>query len=154
MTDDELKQKIKEVLAESRFTTGEREVSVEEMALFQPRLGTVMLEVGQRAWILYYAAKAGNWKLAKSHCENIEELIEAGSFLRPKYGQEMKKFLAEDWPAIGKAIENQSLSEFEGAFHKAIDQANAYHDVTRRPWLKWKLPGTPPPDLDLAPPKR
>jgi len=150
MDDDELKQKIKEVLTESRLWTGEREVSVDEMALFQPKLGSVMLEVGQRTWTLYYAAKAGNWKLAKNYGEKIGELIEGGAFLRPKFGEEMKTFLAEDWPAVGKAIENEDIKEFEEAFHKAIDQANAYHELTHRPWLKWKLPDTPPPDLDLT----
>lgn len=152
MTDDELKAKIKEVLGETRFWTGERDITVEEMALFQPRLGTLMQEVGQRTWTLFYAAKAGNWKLASSQWETIQELMEIGAFQRPKYEGELKKFLGEDWPKIGQAIESQNFKVFEEAFHKAIEQANAYHDLTHRPFIKWKLPDSPPLELDLTPP--
>jgi hypothetical protein len=151
MTDDELKEKIKEVLAEYRTWTGQRDISVEEMALFQPRLGTVMVEVGQRTWTLYYAAKAGNWKMAKSQWEEIQELMQVGAFQRPKYAEELNKFIAEDWPAIGKAIEDQNFEAFEPAFRKAIEQANAYHDLKYRPFIQWKLPDFPPPGLDLTP---
>lgn len=60
------------------------------------------------------------------------------------------KFIAEDWPAIGQAIENQDFQAFEPAFHKAIDQANAYHDLKHRPFIRCKLPDFPPLGLDLA----
>ena len=36
-------------------------------------------------------------------------------------------------------------------FHAAIDAANAYHELKEKPYIYWKLPDTPPPDLDLRP---
>ncbi|MGH7965558.1 MAG: hypothetical protein ACRERD_27725, partial [Candidatus Binatia bacterium] len=57
----------------------------------------------------------------------------------------------EDWPQIGKAIEDKDFSAFETAFHHAIEQANAYHELKDKPYIRWQLPSQPPPDLDLKP---
>ena len=40
---------------------------------------------------------------------------------------------------------------FEAAFHSAIDMANAYHELKEKPYIRWKLPDAPPPDMDLTP---
>ena len=29
--------------------------------------------------------------------------------------------------------------------------ANAYHELKEKPYIRWKLPETPPPDMDLKP---
>jgi hypothetical protein len=29
--------------------------------------------------------------------------------------------------------------------------ANAYHELKEKPYIRWKLPDAPPPDLDLTP---
>lgn len=151
MADDELRETMRKLLAESTFWTGERDVSVEDMAvLFAPALGTLMLEVGQRTWTLYYAAQAGNWSLARSQWERIQELIERGSLVRPQYAPNLDKFLAEDWPPLHAAIESQDFSALDVAFKRAIDQANSYHDLEHRRFIRWVLPDSPPPGLDLT----
>jgi hypothetical protein len=151
MTDDELREKVKAVLAEIGVWSGHREMTVEELAVIQPGLGRIMPEVGQRAWKLYYAAKAGNWPLAKFEWKEISELMELGAFTRPKHEEALNKFLAENWPGVGKAIESEDFKSFEEAFQKAIEQANAYHELKEKPYIRWKLPNQPPPDLDLTP---
>ncbi len=60
MTDEELKEKVKQILTEVGVWTGHREMTVEEIGMIQPGLARIMPEVGQRTWKLYYAAKEGH----------------------------------------------------------------------------------------------
>lgn len=154
MTDDELKEKVKAVLAEVGVWTGHREMTMEELAVIQPGLGRIMPEIGQRAWKLYYAAKAENWPLAKFQWKEIQGLMELGAFTRPKHEEALNKFLAENWPGVGKAIEDEDVKAFEEAFNKAIEQANAYHELKEKPYIRWRVPDRPPPDLDLTPKRK
>ena len=151
MTDDELREKVKAVLAEIGVWTGHREMTLEEVAVIQPGLGRIMPQIGQRAWKLYYAAKAKNWPLAKFQWKEIKELMELGAFTRPKYEESLTKFMAENWSGVGKALEQEDFGAFQEAFQKAIEQANAYHELKEKPYIRWKLPDQPPPDLDLTP---
>jgi len=151
MTDEELKEKVKQILTEVGVWTGHREVTVEEIGMIQPGLARIMPEVGQRTWKLYYAAKEEHWALAKFQWGEIKELMELGAFTRPKHEEALNQFLAEDWPALGKAIQNEDFPAFEAAFHHAIEQANAYHELKDKPYIRWKLPDHPPPDLDMKP---
>jgi hypothetical protein len=151
MTDEELKEKVKQILTEVGVWTGHREMTVEEIGIIQPGLGRIMPEVGQRTWKLYYAAKEGHWALAKFQWEEIKGLMELGGFTRPKHEEALNQFLAEDWPGVGKAIQNEDFPAFEAAFHHAIEQANAYHELKDKPFIRWQLPSQPPPDLDMKP---
>jgi len=151
MTDEELKEKVKQILTEVGVWTGHREMTVEEIGMIQPGLARIMPEVGQRTWKLYYAAKEGHWALAKFQWGEIKELMELGAFTRPKHEEALNQFLAEDWPSLSKAIQNEDFPAFEAAFHHAIEQANAYHELKDKPYIRWKLPDSPPPDLDMKP---
>jgi hypothetical protein len=151
MTDDEFKEKVKEVLSEMGVWSGHREMTVQELATIQPGLGRIMPDIGLRTWKLYYAAKAKHWELAKFQWKEIRELMELGAYTRPKYEESLNQFLHEDWPALGKAIDNEDFAAFETAFHKAIEQANAYHELKDKPYIRWRLPEAPPPDLDMTP---
>ncbi len=151
MTDDELKEKIKEVLAEVGVWSGHREMTLEEVAVIQPGLARIMPEVGDRTWKLYYAAKEGHWELAKFQWKEIQELMELGSFTRPKHEDALQQFMTEDWAPVGKAIDNQDFYTLEEAFSKAIEQANAYHELKDRPYIRWRLPDHPPPDIEMKP---
>lgn len=151
MTDEELKAKVKEILTETGVWTGHREMTVEEIGIIQPGLGRIMPEVGQRTWKLYYAAKNEHWELAKFQWKEIQELMELGAFTRPKHEEALNQFLREDWPQIGKAIDNKDFAAFETAFQHAVEQANAYHELKEKPYIRWQLPSQPPPDLDMKP---
>ena len=58
---------------------------------------------------------------------------------------------AEDVEQVKQAIEAKDWDKFETAFHAMIDQANSYHAVYDKPWLRYKIPDDPPPDLDVTP---
>ena len=52
---------------------------------------------------------------------------------------------------VTEAIDGKDLDTFEKAFKISIERANFYHEERGKPYLVWKLPATPPPDLDLEP---
>jgi hypothetical protein len=133
------------------FHSGHREMTVEDIATIQPGLGRIMPDVGTRTWKLFYAAKAGNWPLAKFQHKEVKGLLELGAFTRPKYEDNLNQFLTENWKPIGDAIEKKDFAAFEKAFHAAVEAGNAFHELRDKPYLRWKLPETPPPDLDFTP---
>jgi hypothetical protein len=151
MTDEEFKEKVKEVLMEAGIWSGHREMTVPELAAIQPGLGRIMPEIGIRTWKLYYAARARHWELAKFEWKEINGLMELGGYTRPKYEESLEQFMREDWAPVGQAIDKQDFDAFETAFRKAVEQANAYHELKDKPYIRWRLPEQPPPDLDMMP---
>ena len=147
MNDEELEAKVKALT----FWSGKNSMTIEDMATIQPGLARIMPEVGARTWKLFYAAKLGNWPMAKFQWKEIQGLMELGAFMRPKHEDALNQFMAEQWKALERPLEAQDFGAFEKAFHEAIDMANAYHELKEKPYIYWKLPETPPPDLDLRP---
>jgi hypothetical protein len=147
MDEKEFEEKVRALT----FWSGKNYMTLDDMATVQPGLARLMPEVGARAWKLFYAAKAGNWPMAEFQHKEIRGLMELGAFMRPKHEEALNKFLEEDWKPLEAAIEKQDIAAFEKLFANAIDMANAYHELKDKPYIRWKLPDTPPPDLDLAP---
>jgi hypothetical protein len=147
MTDKELEEKIKAL----SFSSGKNDMTIEDMATIQPGLARIMPEIGARTWKLYYAAKLENWPMAKFQYKEIIGLFELGAFMRPKHEAAINQYLEENWRPLEATIERKSFGAFEVAFRAAIDAANAYHELKEKPYIYWKLPETPPPDLDLRP---
>ena len=147
MDDETLIEKLKMLT----FWGGHREMSIEDVVTIQPGLGRIMPEIGARTWKLYYAAKAGNWPLAKFEFKEIKGLMELGAFTRPKHEEALNQFMEENWKTLEGPLQNEDFAAFEAAFHKSVEAANAYHELKEKPYIVWKLPDTPPPDLDLRP---
>lgn len=147
MTDEEFEAKVKALT----FWSGKNSMTIEDIATVQPGLARLMPEVGMRTWKLYYAAKLENWPMAKFQYKEIVGLMELGAFMRPKHAEALNQFLEENWKPLEAAIADKNFAAFEEAFHKAIDAANAYHELKEKPYIRWVLPDTPPPDLDLRP---
>jgi hypothetical protein len=131
--------------------SGHRNMTVEDIARLQPGLGRIMPEIGQRTWKLYYAAKAKNWPLAAFQAKEITGLMELGAFTRPKHADALNQYIEKNWKPLQEAIARKDWAGFEAAFRKAVKAANAYHVLKDKPYIIWKLPQTPPPDLDVRP---
>lgn len=131
--------------AEGRKLTGD------DLAALQPGLSRLMPEIGNRFWKLYHAAQARNWPLAKFQLKEATKLMELAAFTRPKYEEHLGKFIEEQVKPLMAALEAENLERFNHEFHGAVDQANAYHELHDKPFLRWKVPAQPPPDLDLTP---
>jgi hypothetical protein len=147
MTENELEEKVKGMT----FWSGKNSMTIEDMAAIQPGLARIMPEIGARTWKLFYAAKLGNWPMAKFQYKEIIGLFEMGAFMRPKHEAAINQYLAENWKPLEQPIADQDFAQFEKSFHAAIDAANAYHELKEKPYIQWKLPETLPPDLDLTP---
>ena len=131
--------------------TGKGEFNLSDLGPLMPGMAEIMPLVGGRIWKCYYAGKAGNRELARFQLKEAVNLMEKGAFLRPKYVENMDKFINEEVAVVKKAIESEDWDGFETAFHAMVDAANCYHDVYDKPYLRWKIPEMPPPDLDLTP---
>jgi len=151
MTDEELLEKVKSLPVSGGKG---RPLSLEELVMIQPGLARIMPEIGARTWKLYYAAKAENWPLASFQFKEIKSLMELGALTRPKHEDALNQFMEENWKPLQDAINKKDFRAFEDAFNKSIEAANAYHELKEKPYIVWKLPDTPPPDLDLRPRKK
>ena len=125
--------------------------TIEQLSSFAPGLGTLMPEIGTRTWKLYYAAKAQNWPLAKFQAGELRGLMLRGATTRPRYEKDLKDYIQEHLERLRAAIDAMDFEAFDKAFHEAVESANSYHVTTDHPFIVWKLPDYPPPDLDLTP---
>lgn len=130
---------------------GARKMTLDELGRTQPGMGRLMPEVGARVWKAYYAAEAQNWPMARFQLKEAVGLMELGAFVRPKYDRTMTRFLEDDLAPVAAAIENGDWPAFERAFAVMVERANYYHEVFNKGFIRWRLPDTPPPDLDLTP---
>ena len=131
--------------------TGKGQFKLSELGALMPGMAEIMPLIGDRIWKCYYAGLAKNKPLARFQLKEAVNLMQKGTFLRPKYTENMDKFLAEDVEPVKVAIEGEDWDAFEPAFTAMIEAANSYHDVYDKNFLKYKLPSEPPPDLDMTP---
>jgi hypothetical protein len=147
-------EKVREIVGAMTFDNGKWEMGIDAIALVQPGLARIMPEIGARTWKLYYAAKAKNWPMALFQWKETKALFELGAFMRPKHAAAIEEYLRDSWPPLEKAIKAEDLDGFLSAFDRAIDDANAWHEKKEKPYIRWKVPSEPPPDLDLEPRRR
>ncbi len=124
--------------------------SLSDLGHLMPGMAEVMPLVGARIWKCYYAGQAKNRALARFQLSEAVNLMEKGAILRPKYADNMEKFINGSVAALRTIIESEDWDAFEGAFKTMVDEANGYHEFYDKSFLRWKVPDQPPPDLDLS----
>jgi hypothetical protein len=125
-------------------------IALSDLGHLLPGMAEIMPRVGERIHKCYYAGKAGNKVLARFQLSEAVNLMEKGAILRPKYAENMDKFIAESVRAVADCIEAEDWAGFETAFAAMIEQANANHEFYDKSFLRWKMPDQPPADLDLT----
>ena len=128
------------------------ELTLDQLAELQPGLGTLMRDVSDRYWILYYAAQGGNWVLAGYQLRGLRSLFQKGATTRPKYKGMLDNFEKKIFDPLKKQIDSRDFTGFEKVYRQGIDLANTMHGASNHPEIIWKLPPNPPPHLDLRPP--
>jgi len=128
-----------------------RRLELEALTALQPGLARLMPEIGARMWKAYYAADAANWPLASWQLRELEKLLKLCMVTRPKYRPDLQDYIDDDLALLHRALGEQNRDGFRSHFADAVVQANEYHRRWRKPWILWKLPDAPPPDLDLTP---
>jgi hypothetical protein len=144
-------EKVREIVREMTFWNGKKDMTLDEIAVVQPGLALIMPEIGARTWKLYYAAEAGNWPNALWQWKEARKLFELGALLRPTHEEALEEYLRDDWSKLEAPIQAGDWQGFKAAFDAAIESANAWHVQKDKPYIRWKLPDLPPPDLDLKP---
>lgn len=131
--------------------TGKGSFGLAELGRLLPGMAEIMPLVGDRMWKCYYAGKCCNGPLAAFQLKEAINLMNKGSVLRPKYASNVERFINLKVTPVRKAIESEDWPRFEAAFELMVAAANAYHDYYEKPYLRWKVPDSPPPDLDMTP---
>jgi hypothetical protein len=129
---------------------GKRELTLDELATMQPGMDRLMAEVGPRMHRLYFAASAGNWRLAQYFYNSVIKQLKLSAFSRPKYEAEMATYIDEDCEPVRLALRDRDSDAFAHAYEAMVDRANHYHGVFGKAYIGWKTPAAPPDDLDLT----
>ena len=127
------------------------ELTLDQIAELQPGLGQLMPLMSDRYWILYYAAKGGNWPLADYQLRSLRSLFKKGATTRPKHKAMLDEFSARIFDPLAGHIKAKDFPEFEKTYQAGIELTNKMHVATKHAEIVWKLPATPPPHLDLGP---
>lgn len=126
-------------------------LELEQLTALQPGLARLMPEIGARFWKAFYAAGAANWPLATWQLKELRKLLRLCEVTRPKYTDDIEEWISDDLDPLVAALDARDLATFESRYHEAVDAANELHRRWQKEWIVWKLPDTPPPDLDLTP---
>ena len=129
------------------------ELTLDQLAELQPGLGTLMRDISDRYWILYYAAQGGNWALAAYQLRGLRSLYRKGATTRPKYRAMLDDYAVKIFEPLETQIAAQNFAEFDRVYRQGIDFANQLHVASRHGEVVWKLPAQPPQHLDLGPQK-
>jgi hypothetical protein len=135
--------------ARVRATTKHGFVTVDELAEIQPGTARLMDELSRRTWVLYYAAKEGNWDLARYMTRESEKILQILSKVRPKYAEDLEAFRRDHLVLILQAVEAKDWSRFDSLFRAAIAASDVYHAKYNKGFIRFRLPERPPEWLDL-----
>jgi len=133
-----------------RATTKHGTLSVDDIAAMQPGMARLMDELSRRYWILYYAAKAGNWDLARYMEKEAEKTLRTASVARPKYRDDIGAFVRDRLGPLGAAIDRKDWAAFDAAYRRGIADSDMYHDKYNKRFIRFRLPDHPPEWLDLT----
>lgn len=131
--------------------TGKGTFSLDELGALMPGMSEIMLGVGTRMWKCFYAGVARNKQLARFQLKEAVNLMEKGAFLEPRYASTLDNFINEEVDWLRQIIEDEDWDRFEEVFGNVVNRANIYHHLFDRPFLRWKTPDHPPPDLEMDP---
>ena len=129
---------------------GKRDLTIDELATMQPGMDRLMAEVGTRTHRLFYAAQAGNWRLAEYFYRGVVKQLRLCATSRPKYGEEMSRYLDEETLPVRDAIKAGDTDAFNAAYERWIERANELHGVFGKPWIRWVTPASAPEELDFT----
>lgn len=132
-------------------------LTLDQIADIQPGLGAVMMELGNRMWVLAYAGDAGNWGLSGYELKEMKEAIEVAKTTRPKRKEVLTGFEKSFLDPIEAAIKAKDASRFKTAFNEAVNGCNDCHKSSVNDqgetvnFIKWEKPATPPPFMGVRP---
>lgn len=137
-------------MTEPSGKTKHAELSLEQIAELQPGLAELMPAVGDRYWISYYAARGGNWALARYQLRHLVKLFHKGALTRPKHEANLTEYERTSIAPLFDAIQARDFAAFEAAYQRGIEVANQLHRDLGHPDIVWRLPARPPEQFELG----
>ncbi len=134
-----------------RTTTKHGTLTADEIASMLPGMARLMDEMAHRYWVLYYAAKGGNWALAAYMERESAKLLETMALARPKYKKDLAAFAKANLEPIARAIEAEDWPAFDAAYRASIDASDVYHEKYKKGFIRFRLPERAPEWFDLGP---
>lgn len=125
------------------------DLSLDQIAEIQPGMARLMAEVSDRWWILYYAAQADNWTMARHQFGETKKALQIAALTRPKHRESLEGYTAEKLKPIEDAIRAQDWPALDAAYHEATGAANEMHVELGYEYIVWQLPDAPPAWLKL-----
>lgn len=132
--------------------TGKGSFPLDQLGPLLPGMSEIMPQVGRRMWTCFYAGKARNRKLARFQLREAVNLMEKGAFLEPRYADTIENFIGEEIEWLQEVIDAEEWDRFEEVFGNVVARANVYHHLFERPFIRWKVPESPPADLETSAP--
>jgi hypothetical protein len=127
-----------------RIRTKHGELTLQQIAEMQPGMARLMDEYGRRFWALYYAAKAGNWELARYMHKQLLGLGNIAAVARAKYAESMREFERDHMGPLGEAIKRKEWGAFEAEYRRAVAASDTYHAKFNYGFIHFQLPDHPP----------
>lgn len=127
------------------------ELTIDQLAGLAPGLGRLMREIGERYWLLYYAARGGNWDLAHYAFRGMRKMFKTGGLTRPKMAGALASYDEKWLTPIADAIAARDWHAFSAAYTAATDEANRVHVSLGYGYIEWRLPNVAPQQLTLTP---
>src|SRR5438309_5093872 len=124
------------VVGKTRHT----ELSVDEIAELQHGLSDLMDVLARRFWVLAYAARGGNWDLARYEWRESAKLLHQMAKTRPKYSEDLAQFEREAYAKVGAALEAADFPAFDRAYRAGIEASDTYHAKWGQAVLRFTLP--------------
>jgi len=126
------------------------ELTVDEVADLLPGGAEIMEAFGRRYWVMYYAARGGNWELARYEWRESAKLLHALAKTRPKYAEDLAQFEKEAYAKVGAALEAADFPAFDRAYRAGIEASDTYHAKWGKAFIRFTLPDRPPDLLDTG----
>ena len=127
------------------------ELSLEQLAESQHGMAHLMKEVSERYHVLYYAAKARNWKLAQYQLNQVKALFRIGATLRPKYTDDLNGFVKSHFDPLSEAIGERDWKAFKNHYASAVQESDKFHEKYGYGYIHFVLPKNPPETFKLEP---
>ena len=125
------------------------EQRVKRLEAAAPGVGELMSGVHLHFAKLHYAAKAGNWKLADSEVDEIQENLDKAALLRPeengvKLAGVIESLKQTQLAGMKKASAQGERSLFSKSYDETMSACNSCHRTTGRPFIVITEPTAPP----------
>ena len=132
-------------------SNGKVEITLEQLAMIQPGVARLMLEISDRYSRGYHAAKAKNARLARFQLSEGTKLLRICAVVNPKYQEPVEQFMAEHVNPLRDLIGEERWDDLDKAWDEMTVEINRWHEVLDHGFLVWHVSPTPPADLDLTP---